>query len=190
MAPYLTHSLMPANFRDVGEMLSIWFDPSPLLPGLLYRGGKLGPIMGPTLAAPVRTVVNLRASPDAPMVDVCMAHHPAPRGIDRYDTHLRPVRAWVADVMARLTDPAMEWPIYLHCASGRDRTGVIVAAALLCIGIDREIVEQEYLLSDDADLASMRRAVDGLLGFEGWRPKRLMGPLADAAATLRRRSTR
>lgn len=177
-------SSLPANFRDVGEMLSIWFEPSPLPAGQLYRGGKLDPFMGPVLAVPVRTIVNLRAGPD-PLLDGMRGdHHPAPAGIDRYDTHLRPVRDWVRRVLVQLVDPATRWPVYVHCASGRDRTGVIVAAVLLAIGVDREIAEQEYLLSDETDATAIRHAIDGLLEFDDWRPKRLAGPLGEAAVRL------
>lgn len=170
----------PANFRDVGEILSIWLDPSPLPAGRLYRGGKLDPLMGPALAAPVRTVVNLRAGADAPCPGVHIVHLPAPKGLDRYHTHLRPVRIWVRSVLERLADPSTSWPVYVHCASGRDRTGVIVAAALLAIGVDRAVAEQEYLLSDETDVNAIRRAIDGLVAFDDWRPRRSIGSLGEA----------
>lgn len=115
----------PANFRDVGDMLSVCLDPSPLPAGPLYRGGKLDPFMGPALAVPVGTIINLRSGADAPLVGVRMVHLPAPNGLDRYDTHLRPARVWVRSVVAQLFDPPMPWPVYIHCASGRDRTGAI-----------------------------------------------------------------
>lgn len=166
-------------------MLSIWLDPSPLAAGLLYRGGKLDPLMGPALAAPVRTVINQRSGPDMPLAGVRMIHLPAPGGLDRYDTVLRPCRAWVRRVVAQLVDPTMPWPVYVHCASGRDRTGVIVAAALLAIGDDRTIAEQEYQLSDEPNVQAIRRAIDGLLAFDDWRPKGLAGPLGGVALSQR-----
>lgn len=171
----------PANFRDVGEMLSIWLDPSPLPAGRLYRGGKLDPFIGPALAAPVRAVINLRAGADAPWAGVHMIHLPAPRGLDRYHTYLRPVRIWVRSVLEHLADPSIPWPVYVHCASGRDRTGVIVAAVLLAIGVDRAVAEQEYLLSDETNVEPIQGAIDGLLAFDDWRPQRLVVPTGETA---------
>lgn len=171
----------PANFRDVGEVLSIWLDPSPLPAGRLYQGGKLDPFMEPALATPVRTVINLRAGPDAPLAGAHMIHLPAPNGLDRYDTHLRPIRVWVRVALEHLADPSLPWPVYVHCASGRDRTGVIVAALLLAIGVDRGIAEQEYLLSDEVDANAIRRSIDGLLAFDDWRLQRLAGHIGTAA---------
>ena len=82
-----------------------------------------------------------------------------------------------------LADPETEWPVYIHCTSGRDRTGVVVAAALLVVGVPRAIVIEEYLLSDGADRRQIQRAVDALLTTAGT----LVNPAALRAALGRQR---
>jgi protein-tyrosine phosphatase len=64
-----------------------------------------------------------------------------------------------------LANPETAWPVYVHCTSGRDRTGVVIAAALLAIDVPRQVVAEEYLLSDGADLVAINRAIDGILDW-------------------------
>jgi protein-tyrosine phosphatase len=55
-------------------------------------------------------------------------------------------------------------PILVHCcASGKDRTGVVVAVFLLALGVPRGVVVEEYLLSDgEVERAWIERALDGV----------------------------
>ena len=39
-------------------------------------------------------------------------------------------------------------PLVFHCTAGKDRTGVAAALLLLALGVPREVVEQDYLLSN------------------------------------------
>ncbi|MFT6117697.1 MAG: protein-tyrosine phosphatase [Candidatus Azotimanducaceae bacterium] len=39
-------------------------------------------------------------------------------------------------------------PIYIHCTAGKDRTGVSTAFLLSVLGVDREIIEADYLLTN------------------------------------------
>ncbi|MCQ4082423.1 tyrosine-protein phosphatase [Streptomyces sp. RB6PN25] len=41
-------------------------------------------------------------------------------------------------------------PVLLHCAAGKDRAGTSIAVILLALGVDREAIEADYLLSNDA----------------------------------------
>lgn len=45
---------------------------------------------------------------------------------------------------------ASDGPIYIHCAVGKDRTGVMVALLLSALGVGREAIEGDYLRSNDA----------------------------------------
>lgn len=63
-----------------------------------------------------------------------------------------------------LAAPETPWPVYVHCTSGRDRTGVVAAAALVLVGVPRSIVVEEYLLSDGGLRPNIERAIDGVLG--------------------------
>lgn len=39
-------------------------------------------------------------------------------------------------------------PVLVHCAAGKDRTGFVVAMVLFALGVARETVETDYMLSD------------------------------------------
>jgi protein-tyrosine phosphatase len=157
-------SLRPPNFRDVGEILGLWLDPSPIPPGRLFRGGRFDFMTGaPDLGLP-GTILNLRRGPD-PMhlAGVTLVHVPADDDVENYDTRQRGVRRWLGRALSALASPGLAWPVYVHCTAGRDRTGVVIAGALLAIDVPREIVAEEYMLSEGADRASIESAIDGIL---------------------------
>ncbi len=41
------------------------------------------------------------------------------------------------------------WPILIHCSAGKDRSGVGVALILESLGVDRETIMEEYLLTNE-----------------------------------------
>ena len=41
------------------------------------------------------------------------------------------------------------WPVLIHCNAGKDRSGVGVALILEALGVDREIIMEEYLLTNE-----------------------------------------
>lgn len=152
----------PANFRDVGSALGLWLEPSPIPAGRLFRGGRIDALSTPSDIGNPCTILNLRQGPDPTHLAARMLHLPAPDRLENYDTSLRPVARWVTDALRVLAAPDITPPIYLHCTSGRDRTGVIIAAVLLSIGIPRDIIVEEYMLSDGGDAARIRQAIHGL----------------------------
>jgi protein-tyrosine phosphatase len=157
-------SRRPVNYRDVGEALELWLDPSPIPAGRLFRGGRVDALTSAADLGHPRTILNLRRGSDPRhLEDVRYVQVAAANDLENYNTHERRVRKWVAAALDVLADPETAWPVYMHCTSGRDRTGVVVAAALLVIGVPRGIVTSEYLLSDGAELRQIQRAVDGLL---------------------------
>lgn len=40
------------------------------------------------------------------------------------------------------------YPVLVHCTQGKDRTGLIVSLVLLLLGVEREAVERDYILSE------------------------------------------
>lgn len=38
--------------------------------------------------------------------------------------------------------------ILFHCSSGKDRTGIVISLILSCLGINKEVIYQDYLLSN------------------------------------------
>ncbi|HYQ16543.1 MAG TPA: tyrosine-protein phosphatase, partial [Polyangiaceae bacterium] len=103
----------------------------------------------------LRTLIDLRvdgersSSPDAACVDAerVFAPLPIPYGVSPTDylndLHETPS---IAAIFHAFGDPSA-YPIYFHCTYGRDRTGIVGALLLLALGASREVVMQEYLLS-------------------------------------------
>lgn len=162
----MSSAFQPVNFRDVGEMLGLWLDPSPIPSGRLLRGGRFDAMVTATDLGSPRAILNLRRGPDpSDLEGVTYLHVPAADDVENYDTRQRKVRLWLGKALSALAAPEVPWPVYVHCTSGRDRTGVVVAAALLSIGVPKEVVAEEYMLSDGADRASIDLAIDGILDW-------------------------
>ena len=176
----------PSNFRDVGETLALWLDPSPLPAGRLLRGGRLDALTRWSELGSPATILNLRRGPDQrTLSEVQYLHVPAANQLENYDTSARRVRVWLQDVLAVLADPATGWPVYLHCTSGRDRTGIVVAAVLVLLAVPRQVIVEEYLLSEGARPGPIQRALDGLLSGQGGlgvSPERLRAALTGRRA--------
>jgi protein-tyrosine phosphatase len=54
------------------------------------------------------------------------------------------VRALIADILE-----IDRVPLVIHCASGKDRTGFAIAIILLALGVSREVVAKDFMLSND-----------------------------------------
>ncbi len=154
------------NARDVGGFTTA--DGAKVRTGLLYRTGwlaELTPEGARTLAKfGVRTVVDLRDPAEIDRwpdrlydLDAAAAHHPLlPQdGDDHYGKPLDEAYRLITDtagrtlpaLLGRLAEPEA-LPAVLHCAVGRDRTGITVAVLLSALGVaDRDIVD-DYLLSN------------------------------------------
>ena len=65
-----------------------------------------------------------------------------------YLTYLDQMPQSVVDALRVIADPA-SGPVVVHCAAGKDRTGVIVAMALLVAGVDREEIVADYALTGE-----------------------------------------
>jgi protein-tyrosine phosphatase len=75
-------------------------------------------------------------------------HLPAPDREQTYDARCRETRKWLRRVFAALADPTIRCPVLIHCTSGKDRTGVVVALLLVSLAIPAELALREYLLSE------------------------------------------
>ena len=56
-------------------------------------------------------------------------------------------------LMDIVRDPANH-PLLIHCTAGKDRSGVAVALILEALGVDRETIMDEYLLTNDINRAA------------------------------------
>jgi len=70
-----------------------------------------------------------------------------PRGLDglAYDT-LKHSTAEILAVFKVLADVS-SFPVLVHCTQGKDRTGLIVLLVLMLLGVDREAIDKDYMIS-------------------------------------------
>ncbi len=67
----------------------------------------------------------------------------------------------------------------IHCAAGKDRTGVSIALLLRLVGVSREAVVDDYLATTAAEQAISRRLRRGT----GWRHRATLPPAFSAVST-------
>lgn len=99
-----------------------------------------------------------------------MLHHPRPDTSECYRTAERGTRSWLRAIVHSLAEPPADLPLYVHCHSGRDRTGVVIAALLKIVGIPPDAILEEYMLSDGAEKAKIREALVGLEDMDSYFP--------------------
>lgn len=66
---------------------------------------------------------------------------------EQYMSMLENTKPVVADILRLLLDKN-NIPVLIHCAHGKDRTGVIIALILGCIGVENEVIVQDYARSE------------------------------------------
>jgi len=193
---------LPLNWRDVGVSIATLsrpalvdnehskhadednardFEPQPVLPsGRLLRSGQLHPQHRSDLLGNPATVINLRRSDDFTSSynhelvsddSISFLHIPADNTLEVYDTADRECAKWIATVLKAMANAST--PILIHCRSGRDRTGVVVAAALLVLGVSLDFVRQDFAVSSGAESRYIDMALAGLLGKKGIMDRRL-----------------
>ncbi|MFJ7274101.1 tyrosine-protein phosphatase [Kitasatospora sp. NPDC098663] len=152
------------NFRDAGGVGS-------LPRGVLYRSAALHGLHGLSTEGAdtlrrlgLRTVVDLRSDPEVAerpdavdLVDGRYLH--APVFIERrwpadqlelYPLMAERAGAAAVAVLRRLLAGGGEAaPVLVHCASGKDRTGVVVAVLQTLLGASEAEVLQDFLRSND-----------------------------------------
>jgi protein-tyrosine phosphatase len=80
---------------------------------------------------------------------------------------------------------AADGAVLVHCAAGKDRTGVIVAIALDAVGVDRRLIVRDYLATAariEAILERLRDSDTYRAGLEGQQPD----DMAPVAGTMER----
>lgn len=151
------------NFRDVGGYP---VDGGSVRSGKLFRAdalGRIGEAGKQTLRElGVRIVIDLRDDfevnvlpDDLAGLDVTVLRLPVFEGsgasqstigatlVDLYEKILLQHRDVVVRALREIADTGDE-PVVVHCTAGKDRTGIVVALALLAVGVDRETVLDDY----------------------------------------------
>lgn len=155
--------------RDVAQAVSQFLEDdrvSPITDDVLLRGPLLEKMTYEQLGCP-GTIINLRLESDdishlhTPNV-IQLLHCPMGNKSNVYETQLPAVRTWLADVFRHLEAP-VDFPILVHCKHGRDRTGVVVAVLLMILGVPKEAIKQEFLLTEDAEAVDLKKTFDGIV---------------------------
>ena len=175
--------MVPRNFRDVGEWANCLAGRQLVREGVLLRSGKLDAGTRRADIGGARTVVHLRMHPDAPVDGARMVQVATSNDLEKYDTANREVRAWLVRALAVIIEANTDVPVLYHCASGKDRTGILVAVALVAVGLPRSIAVDEYALSDGA---SDRTLIESALAGVGDARAYLAGLDCDALAGILR----
>jgi protein-tyrosine phosphatase len=135
------------NFRDVGVSVHL-IASKPLLPkGRLYRGGKLDFVRSASEIRDPATIINLRTGTDKNLFGADYYHFPISKDYKKYETSCPEVRLWLNRVIGVFETERTRYPVLIHCALGKDRTGVVVASLLRILGIPDPVIVEEYLLS-------------------------------------------
>eukprot|EP00746_Dinoflagellata_sp_MGD_P165028 gnl/MRDRNA2_/MRDRNA2_94063_c0_seq1.p1 gnl/MRDRNA2_/MRDRNA2_94063_c0~~gnl/MRDRNA2_/MRDRNA2_94063_c0_seq1.p1 ORF type:complete len:487 (+),score=106.06 gnl/MRDRNA2_/MRDRNA2_94063_c0_seq1:84-1544(+) len=171
-----------SNHRDVGLALAALCSRTNV--SVALRAGRL--LRGPDpsgrslnqLGHP-RTVINLRMEPSDPARTVCLwgasgdpkdavriAHCPKENSLNAYDTASPDVRKWLISILHVFEEP-LAFPVLIHCRAGRDRTGVVIATLLLVLGVPKDTIVQEFLLSSDAKEENIRLTLQGIAASGG-----------------------
>jgi protein-tyrosine phosphatase len=162
------------NFRDLGGYPAA--DGRRVAWQRLYRSDSLGALDGADLetfrALGVRTVIDLRHEWEitkkgrVPGSEGLNYHHlpiehrpfdqvslgpevdPAVFLAQRYAEVAADGTRELAQVLRTLVDG--EYPIVFHCASGKDRTGVVAALTLTLLGVPKDVVVADFALTERA----------------------------------------
>lgn len=151
------------NFRDVGAFIHLISEKKILPEDRIFRGGSIDYVKEHREINDVQSIMNLRNSPDADDFDSTYFHFPMSNKIEKYDTAQKEVRTWLNKIIRTFEDPSLPYPVLIHCLSGKDRTGIVIAALLRILGIDQEVIIEEYMLSDgDVDKDLILMSINGM----------------------------
>lgn len=176
------------NLRDVGGLPTTAGDH--VRPGVLLRGGSLRLLSAEDAHAlvldyGVQTVVDLR-SPRELAIDgptrlaglgVATVHLPLiadlDRSVDRLSGAAAPaLAAEYRDLLehrgrhlvtiARLLAWHSSGALLVHCALGKDRTGVVIAVLLAAVGVDRSAILADYAVTNEVVDTVLPKLADAL----------------------------
>jgi len=136
------------NFRDVGEYVNLIAQKEVLPEKRILRGGKLDYVNSLEEIGSPKTIINLQRGEEKVFPTTAKYHFPISNDYEKYNTKDKEVRKWLNQVIKVFENQQLDYPVFVHCASGKDRTGVVIAALLWVLQVPESIIVEEYLLSD------------------------------------------
>lgn len=170
------------NFRDLGGLRTR--DGATIRPGALFRSDTLQALSPADVAHLVdelglELIVDLRIGPEAvtegrgplaatpvsylnaPLRDLPVSDlPPAEQSLHFSLEHLASPASPLATVV-RIVSALAGRPVLVHCAAGKDRTGLVTAMLLRLLGVDDEAIVADYLRTEE----NMARVIER---FRGW----------------------
>jgi protein-tyrosine phosphatase len=195
-----------SNFRDLGGYRAT--DGRLVRRGLIYRSGSLHALtesdlerlrsMGICVAFDLRSPLEHEAEPLAASfirrVSVPLSRSSASDDLltvtdgraflrARYDEIFFDVGERIGSILRSIAhDECL--PAVIHCAAGKDRTGVVAAVLLLALGVDDVTVLDDYELSSECETAHRIEELRAKLGERGLSPALIAGLLGTHRAAL------
>lgn len=136
------------NFRDVGEYVNLIAQKEVLPEKRILRGGKLDYVNSLEEIGSPKTIINLQRGEEKVFPTTAKYHFPISNDYEKYNTKDKEVRKWLNQVIKVFENQQLDYPVFVHCTSGKDRTGVVIAALLWVLQVPESIIVEEYLLSD------------------------------------------
>lgn len=134
--------------------------------GCLLRCGAIDSCTFEELRRP-KSIINLRMGEDGNLDaslaanEVVLKHIPADNSLEKYDTTNREVQEWLQSVVHAFESDDLAFPVLLHCRSGKDRTGVVVALLLALLDVPEALIVREFTLSEDVEARRIRASLAG-----------------------------
>jgi hypothetical protein len=138
---------MIKNLRDVGLNINKILGYKKINEGILFRSGSITNLSSESILPPIKSILNLKRENDPKFNDIIQTQACPNDSMNNYEIESTIFKDWIQRVFASLSE-IRYWPLLIHCHAGKDRTGIVVALILKNIGIQEEIIIEEYLLSE------------------------------------------
>lgn len=150
------------NFRDVGDFVNLITGKQLMPVNRLFRGGTIKYIADTGVIENPRTIICLQKGADPALEGIQNIHFSISNDYEKYETKDPHVRRWLRDIVKTI-ETGVHYPLYIHCLSGKDRTGVVVASLLKIVGLCEEDIIEEYSLSAGIEgLSHIQTALHGM----------------------------